>query len=147
MKVRVRVERLRKIGEALRDLPKATSKNVLRRVLKKRAEPIATTARRLVPVEQGDLQESITVSTKLSKRQRAKRKKEGADTVEMYVGPGTHPQGHMQEFGTSNHPPQPFMRPAWDKHKDELLPGIAKDLWAEIEKAVSRLARKAAKGR
>ena len=58
---------------------------------------------------------------------------------------GAPPQGVWQEFGTVNHSPQPFMRPAWDGGKDKLLDGIADDFWTEIEKAAARQAKKAAR--
>ena len=145
MTIKVRVTGLREIEKALSNLPKATGKNVVRRVLKARAQPIAQAARNLAPVDDGDLQKSITVGTKLSKAQRGKHKKRTSGTVEMFIGAGPNPQAHLQEFGTKDMPPQPFMRPAWDGGKEALLEGIKEDLWAEIEKAVGRLAKKAAK--
>ena len=61
------------------------------------------------------------------------------------MGPGRHPQAHLQEFGARHHGPQAFMRPAWDGGKDDLLTGIGDDLWSEIDKAAKRAARKAAR--
>jgi HK97 gp10 family phage protein len=144
-KITVKVTGLREIETALKNLPKATSKNVVRRVMKARAQPMAETARRMAPVDDGDLQKSITVGTKLSRAQRSKHRKRTPGTVEMFVGAGPNPQAHLQEFGTQHSPPQPFMRPAWDTGKEAFLDGIKADLWAEIEKASARLARKAAK--
>ena len=144
--IRVKVDGLREIANALHtQLPAATSKNVMQRVLKKRAKPIAATAEAQVAVKTGDLKKSITVSTKLTKRQRRQHKKMHRDEVDVFVGPGSDPAGHLQEFGSSKHPAQPFMRPAWDAHESTLLEGIGEDMWAEIEKASARLARKAAK--
>lgn len=145
MSVKVKITGLRQIERALADLPKATAKNVVRRVLKTRAQPIADRAAQLAPLDDGALRDSIAVSTKLSKAQRGKHKKRTPGTVEVFVGAGPHPQAHLQEFGTVHHPPQPFMRPAWDSGKEKVLEGIKGDLWAEIEKAVGRLAKKAAK--
>jgi hypothetical protein len=68
-----------------------------------------------------------------------------SNAVQVVIGPGRHPQGIMQEFGTDHHPPQAFMRPAWDRHRGELLPSIGKAMWHEIEAAGARRARKAAK--
>jgi hypothetical protein len=75
MSVKVTIEGLAEVKTALRALPDATAKNVVRRVLRSRGEPIATRARRLVPVEEGELRDSIAVSTRLSRRQRARRRK------------------------------------------------------------------------
>lgn len=100
---------------------------------------MAEAMRQKVPVDAGDLKDSIAVSTKNPRRHRKQ------STVEAHVGPGRHPQGHLREFGGDKNPPQPYARPAWDAEKGGLLPGIGQDLWAEIEKASQRLARKAAR--
>lgn len=142
---RIRIDGLSETLEALRELPKATARNVVVRVLKKRGQPIADKARRLAPVESGKLRSSVGVSTKLTRRQRSLHTKAGPQDVEVFVGAGPQPQAHMQEFGTFKDRPQPFMRPAWDDNKGELIDGIAKDLWDEIAKAAARLARKAAR--
>ena len=141
----VTVDGLAEVKTALRELPDATAKNVLRRVGRRRLEPVAERARSLVPVDQGELRDSIAVSTRLTRRQRAKHQKLGPDDVEVFAGAGPHPQAHLQEFGTEHHGPQPYMRPAWDAEKDGVLAGIKDDLWAEIEKATKRLAARARK--
>jgi HK97 gp10 family phage protein len=137
---------LREVHVALRKLPDATAKNIIRRILKRRGERIAKRARDLAPKDQGHLIESIRVGTKLSKRQRRSHKKFGPDDIEVFIGPGPDPAAHLQEFGSSRHGAQPFMRPAWDAEKRNALDGIGDDLWAEIRKAAERAARKAAKG-
>jgi HK97 gp10 family phage protein len=144
--MKVKVEGLSEIMTALRELPNATAKNVMKRVLLKRAEPVAERARQLAPFKEGHLKASIHVSTKLTKRQKGRHRKVHRDDVEVFVGPGTDPAAHLQEYGSSIHPAQPFMRPAWDQTKDDLLDGIGADMWVEIEKAAARLAKKAAKG-
>lgn len=146
MKVTVKLEGLAEIAAALDELPKATGKNILRRILLERAEPIAEAARGHAPVFQGFLRSSINVSTRLTRRQRKRHRKAKPDDVEVFIGPGTDPAAHLQEFGTEHHGPQPFMRPAWDAEKDGVLEGLKEDLWGEIEKAVSRRAKKLAKG-
>lgn len=143
--MKVTVEGLDAVMTALRELPNTTAKNVMKRVMIKRAEPIADRARQLVPVDQGHLRNSIHVATKLTRRQRGRHRKVHRDDVEVFVGPGADPAAHLQEFGTSHHDAQPFMRPAWDATKDEFLAGVGADMWAEIEKAAARLAKKAAK--
>jgi HK97 gp10 family phage protein len=144
MKNTVHVEGLRELEAALSELPRATGKNVVRRVLLKRAQPVADQMRSAAPREFGNLQTSIGVSTKLSNRQKRQHRKMKAD-VEVFIGAGALPQAHLQEFGTFKEPPQPFARPAWDASKNSVLDGIGKDLWAEIEKAAARLARKTAR--
>lgn len=145
---RVHVEGLQALDKALGQLPKSTAKSVLRNVLKDAGEPIARAARRNAPVgEDHNLQESIDVSTKLSKRQKTLHKEAGGKAFqEMFVGTND-PAGVQQEFGNQNHPAQPFMRPAWDAEQGTALEIIANSLWTEIESAAQRLARRKAKGR
>jgi HK97 gp10 family phage protein len=152
--VKVRVEGLREVDAALGQLGKATGRNVMRRVAVARLEPMAEVARRLAPDDPAtggnDLKNSIAVSTKLAGYAKRLNKRSKSE-AEAHMGPagngGTKAprQGSLQEFGTKNHPPQPFMRPAWDGGKDALLEGIADDFWTEISKAAARKAKKAAR--
>lgn len=156
MTFKMQVEGLKEIDKALGDLPKATAKAVLRRILTKRGQPIAESMRSNAPVHDGSYKASIKVSTKLSKRQRALARKEGLDDVNVYVGAG-EPQSHLIEHGTKprkhkktgkstgSMPARPHIRPAWDKHKGALLDDIGKDIWAEIDATAKRLAKRAAK--
>lgn len=151
--VKVSVEGLREVDAALGELGKATGRNVMRRVALARLEPMAEEARRLAPDDPdtggNDLKTSIAVSTRLGKRQ-GKLNRRSKSEAEAHMGPAgpggrVPPQGTQQEFGNKNHPPQPFMRPAWDGGQDALLEGIKEDFWAEIEKAAARQAKKAAR--
>jgi HK97 gp10 family phage protein len=153
----VKVEGLRELAATLDQLPKAVARNALRRALIKRGQPLADTMRSLAPDDPRtggmDLRNSIGVGTKLSPRQAKLHRKENKDDkqfAEVFVGAGPVPHAHLQEWGTVFHGPQPFARPAWDQHKDTILEGIKDDLWAEIDKAAKRhakkLARLAAKG-
>ena len=140
--MKVRIEGLRQVDQALKELPRATSKNVVRRVLRNRAEPMAFLASNLAPIDDADLANSMEISTRLAPRQR--RGKSHPDRVEVFVGSSSS-LAHLQEFGTRHHAAQPFMRPAFEQLKYRVLDGIQKDLMNEIEKAKARQARKAAR--
>lgn len=142
-KTTFKVEGLKELREALQELPKATGRNTVRRALTKAADPIESDAERAAPFLTGQLQRSMTIGTKLSRRQKSQHKK--VSEVEIFVGPGSMPQAITQEFGTAHHRAQPFMRPAWDANKLNVLQTIKEILAAEIEKARARLARKAAR--
>jgi HK97 gp10 family phage protein len=142
---RVHLDGLSDLLGALRELPDSTAKNVLRRVGRQALEPIAQRAKSLAPVEEGELRNSIGVSTQLSRRQRGMHQKLGPNDVEVFAGPGAVKQAHLMEFGTVDLPPQPYMRPAWDGGKDKLLQSVKELLWQEIQKAADRHARKAAR--
>jgi HK97 gp10 family phage protein len=169
----VRISGLRELDHALGELPKATARRTLVRVLTRAAEPVAETARQLAPddPETGapDLRSSIAVSTKLKNavgkaefaavmreggtRSEARaaliaaRKGTDASFAEVFVGPGKGgAHGVLQEFGTVNHGPQPFMRPAWERHKGQALEIIKRELGPEIEKTAARIAKRRAAG-
>lgn len=149
----VGVEGLSDLIATMRELPKATQRNAVRRVLIRRGEPLADRMRSLVPDDprtpaSRDLKGSIGVGTKLGARQARLHRKEmqgERDFAEVFVGAGVVPHAHLQEWGTIFHGPQPFARPAWDEQQGTILEGIADDLWAEINKAVQRHAKKVAR--
>lgn len=165
----LKVEGLRELERDLALLGKATARNVLRRVMKRAGEPVAIRAASLAPFDRGHLALGIAYSTRKphdyddGKRAfrealqaglgrdaavgalRAARRANPGSFVEAFVGPGRHPQAIFQEFGTVNHPPQPFMRPAWSQTSQAALDSMTRDLRAEIDKAAQRLARKAAR--
>lgn len=138
-----KLEGLEQTVANLSDLPKATGRNVLRRVLRKNAEPVADTAARIAPHRTGRLSYSIAVSTQLTRRHKGAKINE----VEVYIGPaaglGTLNYASFDEFGTSDTPAFAFMRGAWYAHQNRVLTGITLDLKTEVEKAAARLARKA----
>lgn len=141
--MKVKVEGLKELDQALGQLPFSTAKNVLRRVGRAALEPMDEAWREKAPEFTGELAESGSVGSGISRRQR--RQHVRASTVEVFAGPGPNPQAVQQEFGNSIHPPQPFMRPAWDETKDQALEIVKTELGAEIQKAVDRAARKAAR--
>lgn len=148
MKTTMKIEGLKELDAALAQLPKATAKNVLRRVGRKALEPFAADMKARAPEEDGHLKQSIGVGTRLTKRQASLHRKmfrNDRASVEMFAGAGGLPQATQQEFGNENHVPQPFARPSWDGNKRHVLETIKSDLGDEIDKAAKRLARKAAR--
>lgn len=133
---------------ALREFPKATGRNTLRRALVKAVNPVAVVARSYAPDDPQtpapDLKSSIAVTTQLTRRQRGSKR----DEVEVHVGP-TRVQGRyvlnyasFVEFGTYYARAHPYMRPAWDRTKDIVFKILARELTVEFEKAAARLDRK-----
>lgn len=174
MKTTVKVEGLRELDAALAEIGKAAARRTLVRVLKRAGQPIADRASELAPDDPAtgspDLHTGISVSAKLKNpvgaREFAAVMKAGGTKGEavaalrgarreaagegsfavMHVGPD-YKQFHstLQEFGTAHHPPQPFMRPAFDEKKNEALDIIKRDLGDEIMKTAKRQAARAAK--
>lgn len=139
-------EGLRETQDALREaLPDRTARNVMKRVLVKLAQPIAADAIARAPKQTGFLKLNIGVASTLAKSQRGDYRKQFKDDVEVFVAANPIPRAHMMEYGTKKDRPRPYLRPAWEVNKSSILPNVAREMWNEIEKAISRAARKAAK--
>jgi HK97 gp10 family phage protein len=164
--MKIKIEGLQEIQAALQDLSKATAKNVVKRVLLKRAQPIVEAARTRAPVRTGRLRDSIIAQARggnAGKAAFAKAMQGGASraeagkaareanratgsTVEVVIGPHDGAfYASLVEFGTEHSSPKPFMRPAWDAGKIKILDGVGDDMWAEIEKTLARQAKRLAK--
>lgn len=163
----VSISGFRELDRALGELPKATSRNVLRRTLVKAGQPIADEASRLAPVDTGKLRDRIVVSPRLKNKvgnaeysaalraglgkqaavsalRQARRDAKGQRSfAEMFVGParGVIRYAHLVEFGTVKTAPQAFMRPAWDATKRQALDIIKAELGSEIIAAARRIGR------
>ena len=128
----------------------ATRRAVARRALIKAAKPMAEIAQGMAPVgDTNTLAPSIMVGTRLSKRQASLHRKmfrNDRAAVEVFIGAGPLSSAHTQEFGTVHHAPQPFMRPAWDRDHKALLQRLGELMAKEIDKAITRQARRAARG-
>jgi len=139
-----KVEGLRELEAALADLPKATGKNVLKRVLLKAAKPIEDDAAANAPELSGRLRRDVKTGTRLTRRQAAMNRKLGKSEVEVHVGV-SDPAGVQNEFGNEHQRPQPFLRPAWDANSEGALETIKSELGTEIDKAAARVAKRAAR--
>jgi|SRR5215217_1326374 len=145
MKVTVKVDGLRELDAALSQFTPTKRRAIGRKALDEAGEITAKAARALAPRDTGGLAESIDVSGTLSRAQRGEHVK--AAEQERFIGPDSRPQGHLREFGGDGNPPQPFMRPAWDQTKTQVLDRIGDELWLGVENAVTAAARKALKAK
>lgn len=135
-----KLDGLKDLEAALRQMPQATARATGLRALRAGAEPIARAMRRLAPVGEGDLVESIDVGTRLAPSQQPDR---GAVApLEIHVGPGQNPQAITQEFGTYKEPAQPYATPAWEAERMNALDIVGTSLGIEVEKTANRLAKK-----
>jgi HK97 gp10 family phage protein len=135
---------------ALREFPKATGRNTLRRALLKAAEPVAIAARAYAPDDPRtappDLKRSIGVTTQLTSRARRQQPKQSE--VEVYIGPlrqsgrAVLNYAATVEFGTFRAPAYPYMRPAWDRTKGLVQTILARELKTEFERTADRLSRR-----
>ena len=103
----------------------------------KQAGAMADTMRRLVPVDEGDLRDSITVTGPRGTTPKYSQPG-GSSTVPqnaaaITVGNSDVRYGHLVEYGTAKSPPQPFFWPAVRLHN--------KKASKAIKSAVSRAVR------
>lgn len=111
----------------------------LRPALIKSAEEVAANMHVFVPKDEGDLDASIAVtgpgeSTPAYAAGGGKRTA-GPNQALVTVGNEDARHGHLQEFGTSHHEAQPFMRPAWRIAKPRIERRIKRAITTAIKKA------------
>jgi HK97 gp10 family phage protein len=169
-RTRVAVEGLSDLKDALDEFSKATSGNILKRAVSTAGAFIAEEAIKIAPKDTGKLKREIQVGkAKIitpGKAAFAQAMAEGGTRAEAaaaarnanrsaggtgrsavtQVGPTKRAgQGILQEFGTSHHSPQPFMRPTWDTHGPATIDVMKDALVEELDKATKRAAKRAAK--
>ncbi|PZX46441.1 HK97 gp10 family phage protein [Cereibacter changlensis] len=114
----------------------------LRPALMKSAEDLADKMRALVPVDDGDLRDSIAVTgpgeTTPAYASGGGRRTASEAQALVTVGNPEVRHGHLQEFGTVTQEAQPFMRPAWRIAKARIERRIARAIGAAIKKAGGR---------
>lgn len=137
-----KVEGFKELDKALEELPPAAAKGVLRRAGRAGLGPMDAAWRRRAPHDDWDLEQSGGVGSNINRRGYRRE-----SDVEVFAGPGNNPQAVQQEFGNRNHPPQPFMRPAWEETREPALEIVKDELAVEIDKAAARARRKALKAK
>lgn len=151
------------VEAALAELPKATSKNVVKRAVIEAAQPMADDMKAKAPRDEGDLIEGISVTPQIVSAQAGFSRRPGKQEVRAFVGPnykqgqpGFAPHAQLAEFGTGPRmtkdgrstgqmPARPFARPAYDGGKQGFIDRLGAALWTQIDKARARIARKNAK--
>lgn len=143
MKLTFNVIGLREVSEGLAELSRSVSTRVMREALTAGGEVLAKEMRANAPVDTGGLREGINVSSKLTTRQARSRTKQAE--VEVFVGPSGGAKSVVQEFGSVEQEPQPYIRPAWDKKQRQFLQVAADHVMVSTEKALGRKAARAAR--
>ncbi len=146
---------LKGLNQLLKDIsvmPSKLRRNALRSGIHKAASNVAKRARKSTLFQ--DKRKVLRKSIKA--KQRKMRRFEVQSDV--YT---TAPHGHLIEFGhyivsgpeggdqevLGWVPGQPFMRPAWELHKGDVLRAIEGELWRGILRTARRWARQAERGR
>lgn len=142
-----KVEGFKELDAQLSKLSRKAGKAVLRRSLKKAAQPIVDAAQASAPRDTGEFAQTISASPKLNKAQkRVHKKEETASSVELFVG-SSSPLAHLLEFGTRKAPPHPFMRAAFEASVEKVIEILKVELWKEIQKSINRANKAASRKR
>lgn len=128
----------KELAATLRALPDAVERKMILEALEEAAEPMRARAAQLAPRAPGapDLADNIgiSVANRLGDvgggRWQARHDEEHA----VAVGPTKNFfYGIFQEYGTSRHRAQPFLRPAFDSEAPRALTSFAAALWKAIK--------------
>lgn len=134
--IRVRVEGFAELAQNLRALPGPSMRKALREALYSAAEPMRKRMGQLAP--RGDAEPHLADNIVVSNAK-------GQDLQEaaVVVGPSKNVfYGSFQEFGTSRHGAQPFMRPAFESERDKVLDILKDATWRELAaKGINRPTR------
>lgn len=125
-----------------------TGKNAVKRGMLKAMKRIEDHAKALAPKDKGKL--ALSITTKPVKAKRISRTRYAkSDGIAVQTGPkGKRVEGGnaaWQEFGTVDMPANPYMRPAADAEAQAVVDELAEILTVEVDKAVARARKKAAK--
>lgn len=161
MKTSHKVEGLKELDQALKELGIATQAKVLRGALRESVQPIAEEARRLVVRGESPdglhLADAIAVSAPKPTGKNgavagikmvSKNVEVGDEELQAMFGqslrfrlPGW--RWHFTEFGTQHSAAQPFLRPAFDAKVTEAIVVFAGALRKRLERIKKRMARAA----
>lgn len=145
MSTTVKIEGLKELAAALRELPKAVAARQLRTPVAIAARVIRDDARRRAPVASGRLRQAII-----------HKRAEGDSLVAQYIVAVRHGKRFQHvgksdsnqdayywtflEFGTSKMAAEPFMRPAYEANKNDALTIIVEGLRVGVESEAVKLA-------
>ncbi|WP_083101401.1 HK97-gp10 family putative phage morphogenesis protein [Pseudophaeobacter leonis] len=122
----------------LKAIPAAVVKGVVPALIKG-AEETAAIMRALVPVDDGDLKASITVTkpgqTTPAYAEGGGKRTAGSNQALVTAGNEDVRHGHLQEFGTVAQEAQPFLRPAARLAKPRAQRRIQRAIGQSIKKA------------
>jgi len=120
------IQGIEELESKLADMERSVRRKVLRAAVKQAAELTRTRAAELAPVLTGKLKgnEIISVVDSLST----------SNSVVVRVGPGMKTfYGLFDEFGTAHSTAEPFLSPAYEETKDNVLKKIAADFKEAVE--------------
>ncbi len=132
--VRFRIDGALEMERLLKQLGPRAAAVAADRALRAAAKPIVNRAKALVPVDTGELRDSITAA--LQPRRGGKE----ARVIHVGFKTPTSRRAHLVEYGTAHSSAQQFMRPALDEKAGEALAEMGRALGDGITREAERLA-------
>jgi len=124
--VTVKLSGFEELEQTLRDGTKKMAVKFLRGAEKSAGKIWQEAIANRAPVDTGHLAESIKIKTEV--------KSGDNGSMTMKVGPDQSAfYGVFQEFGTKDQPARPFMRPAFEETKDEVLEALVTECKNRLE--------------
>ena len=124
MRVRIHIENGRELAEAISKLEKKVAKAVLEDGVQAGGETLSEEAARLAPKDTGRLASSI----------RPEKIKSNNEMAMVAVGPtGKVHHALLVEFGTKKMPAQPFLVPATEAKREDIINDITNAMRKAIE--------------
>ena len=133
MAASVKIEGMKELREKFAELSDKGQRQVLRGAIAEGAKAVVKEAKRLVPVERGDLQKGIKQTTRTSQGRTSAQRTEatiGFEQDEYY--------GQFVELGTSDMPAEPFLRPALEGKSQEVINVIGAGFKKHIDRVASK---------
>lgn len=126
------------LQRSLNQLPDKLRDNAMKNAAAAGARLIRDEAKRLVPVDTGNLRDDIVVARQVKVRG-MRRKLKIAGRVFLGIRGDSRFYSHLVEFGSSRLSPRPFFRPALDAMAPQALKVIGEKLAKEIHRAAGKL--------
>jgi HK97 gp10 family phage protein len=128
---RISIEGGRELDRALKKLPRALARKIIRQSLREAARPIVEEAKSRAPVLTGQMRDSLRV--------RAGKRRKGQASMAVQTKDGDYAgdtfYAAFYEYGTSRQPARPFMRPAFDARVHEAVRIVSDALRRRITEA------------
>lgn len=138
--VTVKVQGLDELERKLYELPTKLAKKYVRKALRAGARVWRDEIRQTAPKRTGWLASQVAVTTSIrgselegSAHIGVRKKQDPARVGHEQHTPGAADEARWAELGTSKQPARPFMRPAFDSKKDEVLARFAAVLKEGLE--------------
>lgn len=146
----LRLEGAMDIERALAGLDRAVARRASLRSMRHVLRPVASTANAFWP---GSSDNVFKIRTRIKRNQMGdSHLVRGPSIINLFVGatggPSGTPHAHLIEFGTGPRytragafrgsvSPNAMLQPAWDMHKDQMLPRLGEQIWEEIRRVLS----------